>query len=190
MHKLMIIIGSTRPQRFGPQVAKWITTEAESIVKADGNFTIDLVDLAEVNLPFLDEAMPAGFQKYTNQHTIDWSARVASADGFIFVSPEYNHSYSAPLKNALDYLAVEWAFKPLGLVTYGGHAGGVRAAEHLRSIAGELKMYDIRESVLVPHYWDYKDAEGNFVPTEDHRKSAQAMISQLIHWAKIMKTGR
>src|SRR3954466_1851448 len=115
MPKLQVIIASTRPGRVGLPVGRWFHDRA---VK-HGGFDVELVDLAEVNLPFMDEPHHPRLGRYEHQHTKDWSARIASGDAFVFVLPEYNYGITAPLKNAIDYLNREWAHKPVGLVSYG-----------------------------------------------------------------------
>jgi NAD(P)H-dependent FMN reductase len=115
MPKIMIIAGSTRPGRFNVQPATWIAELAKQETKAD----IDFVDLTELNLPFLNEANPPSSGVHEQPHTIAWAKRVAEADGFVFVTPEYNHSYSPALKNAIDYLYGEWNYKPLALIITG-----------------------------------------------------------------------
>jgi NAD(P)H-dependent FMN reductase len=120
--RLMIIVGSVRPGRVGLPIAEWVRGEAEK----NGNFDIDFVDLLELGLPFMDEPAHPRLQQYTKPHTIAWSERVAAADAFILVAPEYNYSFSPALKNALDYLSVEWWRKPVGFVSYGGVSSGTR----------------------------------------------------------------
>src|SRR4051812_11561569 len=120
MNSLMIVVGSVRPVRVGPVVAEWVRAEAQKA----GGWEIDYVDLAELALPFMDEPNHPALRKYTKQHTLDWSARVDAADAVVFVSPEYNHSFSPALKNALDFLAQEWWRKPYGVVSYGGISAG------------------------------------------------------------------
>jgi NAD(P)H-dependent FMN reductase len=131
--KLMIVVGSVRPGRVGLPIAEWVRAEAEKT----GDFEIDFVDLAELDLPFMDEPSHPRLQQYTKPHTIAWSERVAAADAFVFVTPEYNYSYSPALKNALDFLNQEWWMKPVGFVSYGGVSSGTRGvAALLPSIVG------------------------------------------------------
>ena len=146
MLKIGIIIGSTRPGRNAEQVAKWYYEVAKE--RTDAEF--ELIDIADYNLPLLDEVLPAGYHQYENEHTKKWAAKIAEFDGFVMVTPEYNHSTSAALKNAIDYLGLEWNNKSVGFVSYGS-AMGVRAVEHLRQIVGELQMADVREQVMF-HY--------------------------------------
>ncbi len=186
MLKIKIITGSSRPQRFNTQPTKWI----ETIAKSFGNFEVEVLDLKEINLPFLDEANPPMMNKYENQHTKDWSKKVEEADGFIFVTPEYNHSFSPILKNAIDYLFLEWNYKPLTFVSYGSLAGGSRAVEHLRAVAAEIKMYDLREQILLPNYWSNLNDKGEYVFTEEQSSSAKHMIEALVFWSEAMKDSR
>jgi NAD(P)H-dependent FMN reductase len=131
--KVMIVVGSVRPGRVGLPIAEWVRQAAA----AKGGFEVDFVDLAELALPFMDEPSHPRLGKYTKPHTIAWSARVADAEAFIFVTPEYNYSYSPALKNALDFLNREWWMKPLGFVSYGGVSSGTRGvAALLPSIVG------------------------------------------------------
>lgn len=190
MLKIKIITGSNRPGRFNIQPAQWITQIANNLAAKSGEFEVELLDLAEINLPFLQEPESPASGKYTLPHTIAWSAKIAEADGFIFVTPEYNHSYSPILKNAIDHLFLEWNYKPVAFVSYGSLAGGSRAVEHLRGVAGELKMFDLREQIMFPNYWDNLDAEGKFQFNERHQHSAETMFEVLVHWAKVMKEGR
>jgi NAD(P)H-dependent FMN reductase len=186
MLKIKIIAGSTRPGRFNIQPARWIT----EIAKARKDIEVELLDLEEINLPFLDEAAPPMMQTYSKEHTKKWAAKIADADGFIFVTPEYNHSTSAALKNAIDFLYAEWNFKPVTFVSYGSLAGGSRAVEHLRGIAAEIKMYDLREQIMLPNYWENLNEKGEYQFNERHRKSAEEMLKSLIFWAKKMKDAR
>ncbi|MFF2050528.1 NADPH-dependent FMN reductase [Leifsonia sp. NPDC058194] len=122
MTKLMIIVGSVREGRVGLPIAEWVRDEADKT----GRFDIDFVDLRELALPFMDEPNHPRLMQYTKPHTVAWSRRVAAADAFLFVTPEYNYSYSPALKNALDYLNKEWWRKPVGFVSYGGVSSGTR----------------------------------------------------------------
>lgn len=122
MLSLKIIVASTRPGRKGPAIAQWLQQHAE----AHKGFAIEMLDLATINLPFMDEPEHPRFKKYHHAHTKQWSATIDSADAFLIVMPEYNYGFTAPLKNALDYLFQEWAHKPIGLVSYGGMSGGIR----------------------------------------------------------------
>ncbi len=139
MYNLKIIIASTRPGRKGPALANWIF----DVAKNHNEFSVELLDLAELNLPFLDEPSHTRLQKYTKEHTKKWSATIAAADAFIFVTPEYNYGYPASLKNALDFLFNEWAYKAVAFVSYGGIAGGTRCMQALKQVLTALNMVPV-----------------------------------------------
>src|SRR5690349_6716333 len=151
--RIGIIIGSTRPGRVGDQVAKWVLEHAAE--RSDAEF--ELVDLADFALPHLDEAVPPSMGQYAQAHTKAWAEKVDSFDGYIFVTPEYNHSTSGALKNALDYLFGEWNDKAAGFVSYGASSGGTRAVEHLRQIMAELKIADVRSQVALTFAEDFEE---------------------------------
>ena len=184
MTKIGIIIGSTRPGRIGAQVAKWYYEIAQK--RTDAEF--ELIDIADFNLPLLDEELPAGWNQYSKDHTKKWAAKIGEFDGFIMVTPEYNHSTSGALKNAIDYLALEWNNKAVGFVSYGS-AMGVRAVEHLRLIAGELQMADIRQQVMFSLFTEFEDMKV-FKPAEGKEGNVNEQLDQLIPWANALKTVR
>lgn len=177
MSKLGIIVASTRPGRVGLPVAQWIEAEARAHAGFD---TIDFIDLAEVALPFMNEPGHPRFHRYTHQHTRDWSARVAGCEAFVFVMPEYNHGYNAELKNAIDYLHVEWQYKPLGIVSYGGVAAGTRAAQMIKPTVVGLKMTPVLESVNIPFVHQFVDDETGVVPNEMMVAAARSMFDELV----------
>jgi NAD(P)H-dependent FMN reductase len=181
MTKIGIIIGSTRPGRVGEQVAKWYYEIAKK--RTDAEF--ELVDIKDYNLPLLDETLPAGWHQYENEHTKKWAAKIGEFDGFVMVTPEYNHSTSGALKNAIDYLAYEWNNKAVGFVSYGS-AMGVRAVEHLRLIAGELQMADIRQQVMLSLFTDFEDMS-KFIPGENKLDDVNTQLEQLIAWTNALK---
>jgi NAD(P)H-dependent FMN reductase len=178
MSKVQIIIASTRPGRVGPYVAEWMQKETV----AHGGFDeVEMVDLAEVNLPFMDEPNHPRLGRYEHQHTKDWSARVASADAFVFVMPEYNYGFNAPLKNALDYLNAEWRYKAVGLASYGGVAAGTRAANMVKQVISGLKMVPTFEAVQIPFVHQFiDDEEGIFTPNEVLVAGAKAMLDEMV----------
>jgi len=184
MTKIGIIIGSTRPGRIGEQVAKWYYEIAK--MRTDAEF--ELIDIADYDLPLLDEALPAGYNQYSQEHTKKWAAKIAEFDGFVMVTPEYNHSTSAALKNALDYLSLEWNNKAVGFVSYGSSMG-VRAVEHLRQIAGELQMADVRQQVMFSLFTDFENASV-FKPAEGKEDGVNEQLDQLIPWSNALKTVR
>jgi NAD(P)H-dependent FMN reductase len=175
--RIGIIIGSTRPGRKGDTVAKWVLEHAEKREGAE----YELVDLADFALPHLDEAVPASRGQYANEHTRAWADKIDSFDGFVFVTPEYNHSTSGALKNAIDFIYGEWNNKAAGLVSYGVH-GGVRAAEHLRLVLGELQVADVRQQVsfsLITDFENYTD----FAPKGGQEAQLATQLDQLESWA-------
>jgi NAD(P)H-dependent FMN reductase len=174
--KLQIIIASTRPGRIGPKVAEWIETDA----RAHAGFEeVEVVDLAEVNLPMMDEPHHPRLHQYEHQHTKDWSARVASADAYIFVMPEYNYGFTAPLKNAIDYLHHEWAYKPVGLVSYGGVSAGTRAAQMIKQVVTTLKMTPVFEAVSIPFVHSMINEDDQLEPNDVMTSAAKAMFDEL-----------
>lgn len=186
MPTIKIIAGSTRPGRFGIQPATWIY----NIAKERKNIHVEIIDLEKVNLPFLDEIATPSENNYSKQHTKNWSKTIGEADGFIFVTAEYNHSIPAALKNAIDFLFFEWHYKPVSFVSYGSLAGGSRAVEHLRAVAAEVRMYDLREQIMLPNYWDHLDEKGQYQFNERHVASANTILDNLTFWAEKMKAPR
>jgi NAD(P)H-dependent FMN reductase len=184
MVKIQIILGSTRPGRIGEAVAKWAYKAAD---KRD-DFEVELLDVADYELPLLDEPVPPMMQKYSKEHTKKWSDKIAEADGYIFVAAEYNHSVAGGLKNAIDYLNHEWRNKSVGFVSYGSN-GGSRAVEHLRGVAGELHLADVREQVLLYLDRDFENYS-TFKPTENQEEQLNKVLDQVVLWAKAMQTAR
>ena len=177
MPKLIVIIGSTRPGRAGLPVAQWFHDRA---VK-HGGFDVELVDLAEENLPMLDAPHHPRLANYPHQHTEDWSAKIASADAYAFVIPEYNHAITAPVKNAIDYLNREWHHKAIGIVSYGGIAAGTRAAQQLRQVMLALKAVPLLDAVHVPFVAQFiKD--GEFVPNDVLETSATTLLDERVRY--------
>jgi NAD(P)H-dependent FMN reductase len=177
MTKIGIILGSTRPGRNGEAVAKWVLEIASR--RTDAEF--ELVDLLDYQLPHLDEAIPPAAGQYTQPHTIEWANRIASFDGFVMVTPEYNHSTSGALKNAIDFLFAEWNNKAVGFVSYGAQ-GGTRAVEHLRLVAGELMMADVRAQLAFSLISDFENFS-TLVPTERHAQGLNAVLDQVVAWS-------
>jgi len=180
MTKLGIILGSTRPNRNGEQVAKWVY----DIASKRSDATFELVDLRDYPLPHLDEAMPPSLGQYANEHTKQWAEKIASFDGFVMVTPEYNHSTSGVLKNAIDYLYAEWNNKAVGFVSYGS-AGGARATEHLRLIAGELQMADVRQQVVLSLMTEFENFSV-FKPGEYNVAALETLLDQVVAWSRAL----
>ncbi|HVK69661.1 MAG TPA: NAD(P)H-dependent oxidoreductase [Polyangium sp.] len=176
MIRIAIVIGSTRPGRKAEAVARWVYDLAEK--RTDASF--ELVDLAEYNLPLLDEPSPPSTGKYTKDHTKAWSAKVASFDAYVFVTPEYNHGPSGALKNALDFLYREWNDKAAGFVAYGS-AGGTRAVEQLRLVLSELQVAHVRNQVALSLRTDF-ESYTTFKPADHHEKVLHGMLDQLVAW--------
>jgi len=174
---LQVIIGSTRPGRVGPLVAGWIADRA----REQGDFEVEVTDLAVLDLPIFDEPEHPRLHRYVHQHTKNWSAIADRSDAFVFVIPEYNHSYNAATKNALDYLSQEWRGKPAGIVTYGGASGGVRAAQMLVPVLGALQMVTVADSVNITSVRERLDDAGRLEPDQDLERAAGAMLAGLAH---------
>lgn len=183
--RIGIIIGSTRPGRVGDQVARWVLDHAAQ--RDDAEF--ELVDLVDYALPHLDEAIPASAGKYANDHTRAWAQKVDSFDGYVFVTPEYNHSTSGALKNAIDFVYGEWNNKAAGLVSYGASASGSRAAEHLRLVLGEVQIADVRQQVAFSLMTDFENFSV-FAPAGNQAAHLDTMLNQLVSWAGALRTVR
>src|SRR6476619_179614 len=184
MPRIGVILGSTRPGRRGEQVARWVMDVAGR--RADGVF--ELVDLADHQLPHLDEPLPPNMGQYRNPHTRAWAAPIGRFDGFVFVTPEYNHSTSGVLKNAIDYLYAEWNNKAVGFVSYGA-VGGARAAEQLRLISGELQMADVRRQVALSLLTDF-DNYSVFKPSAYHVAALNTLLDQVVAWSSALAPRR
>lgn len=184
--KLQVIICSTRPGRVGPSVARWFTDYA----KQKSQFEVELVDLAEVNLPIYDEAYHPASGRYEKDHTKAWSATVKSADAYVFVTPEYNYGPPPAFINALNYVYKEWNYKPCGFVSYGGVSGGLRAVQLEKQLVTTLKMMPMVEGVAVPLVQNFLDADKVFTSNELIDKSADTMLAEMLRWAKGLKAMR
>lgn len=184
MVRVAVISGSASPNRTGAPIVEWI---AERLRDRD-EIEVDVVDLQELALPFFDEPNLPRFQQYVHQHTKDWSARVAAADAFVFVTPEYNGSFPAILKNALDYLHKEWHYKPAGVVTYGnGISAGLRGAQALRQVLAALYLVPIQDAVAIPFVKEHV-VDGALRTTSAMEASADAMIRELLRAQAALKT--
>ena len=186
MHTLKIISSSTRPGRKGPAIAQWIYEKA----KGHAEFDVELLDLAVIKLPFMDEPEHPRLKKYQHEHTKRWSATIESADAFIMVTPEYNFGMPATLKNALDFLFREWAKKPVGFISYGGMSGGIRSVQMLKQVVTTLSMMPLTESIAIPFFTKHINEHGLFQGDETLEKSAAVLLKELEHWATALKTLR
>ncbi|MCH8553474.1 MAG: NAD(P)H-dependent oxidoreductase [Natronospirillum sp.] len=184
MLKIAVVTGSTRPGRNNEAVAHWVLDHANRVEGAE----FELVDIADFNLPLLDEPMPPMMNQYQHEHTKKWSAKIAGFDGYVFITPEYNHSTSAALKNAIDYLNLEWNDKAAGFVGYGS-AGGVRAVEHLRQIASEVRLAHVRDQVQLSLFTDFENFS-SFKPQPNQVDALHTMLKDVVRWAGAMKTLR
>jgi NAD(P)H-dependent FMN reductase len=171
---LRVVIASTRPGRAGEAIASWFVERCRD----DGRFSVDVTDLAELALPFMDEPHQPRLRQYVHEHTHAWSRTVESSDAFVFVMPEYNHGFSGTLKNAIDYLNEEWAFKPVGFVSYGGLSGGMRAVQLLMPVLSCLRMIPLTDQVAVPNYYQYLKA-GVFDPGKPAEIACTMMLDDL-----------
>jgi NAD(P)H-dependent FMN reductase len=175
MSTLRIVIASTRPGRAGLPVANWFIP----LARDHGGFDVEVTDLAELDLPFMDEPKHPRFRGYMHDHTRAWSEIVDASDAFVFVMPEYNFGINAPLKNAIDYLHHEWHDKPVGFVSYGGVAAGTRAVQMAKQIVTAVKMVPVYEAVYIPFVAGQID-DGRFVPNDANQKAAEAMLDELV----------
>jgi NAD(P)H-dependent FMN reductase len=184
--KIAVVIGSTRPGRNGKVVADWVMAQAAGRTAAE----YELLDLADYPLPHLDEPVSAkaGPDLYSKDHTKAWAARIAGYDGYVFVTPEYNHSTSGVLKNAIDFLYDEWTNKAAGFVSYGA-VGGARAIEHLRAVMSELQVAHVQQQLSFSLFTDF-ERFADFRPAEMHTGSAQLLFDQLESWAGALRTVR
>lgn len=181
--RLQVIIASTRPGRVGASVGQWFADYA----RGHSDFEVELVDLADINLPLYDEPSHPRMQQYQHAHTKRWSETVARADAYVFVTPEYNYSPAPSLVNALDYVYLEWNYKPCSFLSYGGVSGGLRAAQAARLQVTTLKMMPIPEGITVPMVPKQLDDEGKFVSNEAIDHSANSVLDELARWAGALK---
>lgn len=182
--KVAIIVGSTRPGRKADAVARWVY----GIATPRDDATFEVVDVADYALPHFDEPVPPLAGQYSRPHTLRWAAKIGSFDAYVFVTPEYNHSTSGVLKNAIDFLFAEWNDKAAGFVSYGVE-GGTRATEHLRLIMGELKVADVRSGVALSFTDDFQDYT-EFTPSPPREASVTAMLDELVAWGAALRTVR
>lgn len=185
MPVLQIIIASTRPGRIGPTIADWVRQRAEE----HGGFDVEVVDLAEVDLPLFDEPGHPKLGQYTHEATQRWSATVARADAFVFVMPEYNHSFNAALKNALDHLFAEWEDKPVAFVSYGGVSGGLRAVAAIKPVVAALRMVPVLEGIPLPMVFA-RISDGVFTADDGTDLAAVVMFNELARLTSVLAPAR
>jgi NAD(P)H-dependent FMN reductase len=184
MLRIGIIVGSTRPGRKAEPVARWVLENASKRVDAH----YELVDIKDFSLPLLDEPLPPSRGQYSQPHTKIWAAKIASYDGFVFVTPEYNHGTSGALKNAIDFIYREWNNKAAGFVGYGS-AGGVRAVEQLRLVMAELQVATVRAQVSLSLFTDFESFT-SFKPGPQHQGTLSTMLDQLVAWSGALQALR
>lgn len=183
---LQIIVASVRQGRGGAAVAKWFQAMAE----ADARFKIEVLDLADIALPMSDEPNHPRLKQYVHEHTWKWSAMVERGDAFVIVTPEYNHSFPAPLKNALDYLHQEWVRKPVAIISYGGISSGLRSAQHLKTVLLSLGMVPIQEYVAITWFKNHISEDGQFNASDAHGREAIAVLNSLERWCMTLRRGQ
>lgn len=164
-------------------MAKWFHTLAQ----ADARFQVEVLDLADIALPISDEPNHPRLKQYVHEHTRNWSAMIERGDAVVIVTPEYNHSFPASLKNALDYLHQEWMGKPVAMVTYGGTSSGLRSAQHLKTVLLALGMVPVHECVAVSWYQNHISDTGIFNATDAHMREAQAILNGLDRWCGVLR---
>jgi len=179
-----VIVGSTRPGRKAEAIARWVV----ELARKRGDAEIELVDLADYELPLLDEPSPPSIGPYAKEHTKRWAATIDRLDAFVFVTPEYNHGPSGALKNAIDFLYKEWNNKAASFISYGG-AGGVRAVEQLRLVMAEVQIADVRAQVGLSLFHDFERFT-TFKPVPTHEAAVQKMFDQLVAWGTALRALR
>ncbi len=184
--RLAIIVGSTRPGRKGIAVANWLAAAATE----HGAFDVDLVDLAEIDLPMMDEPNHPRLRDYQHEHTKAWSRRVEAADAFVFVTPEYNFAMTAPLKNALDYLHQEWMYRPSMVCSYGGVSSGLRASAQLKHVLQAVSSPAIAPAISIPMFTQFLQDDGSFVPNDMLRDAVPAGLDELAQWEQALRPMR
>ena len=185
MLKVKVILGSTREGRFGEQPAKWITEKAKQ-----KGLDVELLDLRDFPLPFFKEAVTPSYKKeaYADPAVVQWTAKIKEADAFVVIAAEYNHSFTAVLKNAIDYVSPEWNKKSVGFVGY-GTVGGARAIEQLRLVFAELQTVAVRTGVYMISPWTMLDEKG-ILDTSSFDAAGDMMLEQLVWWGEALKVAR
>lgn len=186
MYQLKIIIASTRPGRKGIYVGNWF----RGIVEKYKDFQVEVLDLAEINLPFLDEPKHPRLQQYEKEHTKKWSQKVNEADAFVVIIPEYNYSMPPTLLNAIDFVYKEWNYKPVGIVSYGGVSGGLRSAQSCKEPMTAVKLVPLTEGVSIQFVDKWIDEKGVFQSNEMLEKSVDTMMAELLKWTVALKPMR
>ncbi|MFI1400014.1 NADPH-dependent FMN reductase [Streptomyces sp. NPDC020681] len=185
---LAVIIGSVREGRFGPVVADWFVQHAEQ----HGEFAVDVIDLADTPLPLALPPVPPAMDPNLARpaEMTDLTRRIAAADAVVIVTPEYNRSYPASLKAAIDWHYTEWGLKPIGFVGYSGGTGGILAIEHLRQVFTELHAHTLRDVVSFPRYYELFDTDGTLRDPEGPATAAKTLLDQLHLWGTLLRPAR
>ena len=189
--KIQVILGSTRPGRITERVAKWAVAEAGKLENVD----VELVDLAEYDLPFFDEPISPRYNpnRVINAPVKKLLTKLAEADGYVVVTPEYNHSISAVLKNMFDYLDFQLTRKPVLAIAHGS-VGGARAIEHLKAIISEAGAVAVPQTIAMHGASELLDADGNYVGDTTNPYGSDKMIAmvlgELVWWTSTLKAGR
>lgn len=186
MYSLKIINSTVRPSRKGPSVVKWVLEQT----KKHPEFQVEFLDLAEINLPLMDEPNHPSQKKYVHEHTKNWSKLIDEADAFIFVTAEYDFNYPAPLRNALEFLYQEWGYKPAAIVSYGGVSAGTRAMNAIKGDLASFRMVPLMDMVNFPFFDKNFNDNGEFEAPELSEKAAFKMMRQLLRWTKGLKAIR
>jgi NAD(P)H-dependent FMN reductase len=185
--KIGVIVSTTRPTRVGRKVADWFMDQVKNV----SDIEFDLIDLAEENLPFMDEPQSPSSGQYEHERTKQWSKKISGYDGYVYVTAEYNHGYPAPLKNAIDSLFHEWAKKPVALVGYGG-MGGARAIEQLVNVIAQVNgvaLSSTSHTVRIIDVWSAFDEQGNMKP-EFVKGHIDNLVKELKWWGEALKSAR
>jgi NAD(P)H-dependent FMN reductase len=171
---LRVIIASTRPGRAGEAIGRWFVERS----RRDGRFAVEVTDLAALALPMMNEPHHPRTRRYVHEHTKAWSEAVEASDAFVFIMPEYNHGFSGPLKNAIDYLHDEWEFKPVGFVSYGGLSGGMRAVQLLKPVLSALRMMPVTDQVALANFREHLH-DGVLAPGRPAEIASTVMLDEL-----------
>src|SRR3954454_19064924 len=182
MTRIMVIAGSVRPGRMALPIARWVESELEALDDVE----VDLVDLGDLALPLMDEPNHPRLREYVHAHTLAWSERVDAADAFVLISPEYNHSYSPALKNALDYLSQEWRRKPVAFVSYGGGSAGTRGVVALKPVLAALGLVPTTASVEINFPRSFVGEDGVFRASDTHRTRLEQATAELVELSEAL----
>ena len=185
--ELGVLIASVREGRSGAAIAEWFLDAA----RRHGGFRVNTLDLLEHPLPLLDEPRHPRLRQYARDTTKSWSSLIEHMDAFAFVTPEYNFGSPPSLINALDHLFVEWNYKAVGFVSYGGISGGTRSVQMTKQVVTSLKMVPLFEAVAIPFFTTFIDPESKrFKANESHERAAHAMLDELLRWTRALASLR